>query len=96
MNVQDEIIKIHSLFGMSEKANYLIQKLFDSEIKKVKQEYEEKLRWIPVEEKEPEMYNCQMLLRNESVKFVDIRFIPHKKQFDLICQIHNYTHYRFI
>ena len=54
MNVQDECIKIHSKFGMSEMANYKIQLLFDSEIEKVKKEYEEKLRWIPVEEKLPE------------------------------------------
>ena len=45
MNVQDECIKIHSKFGMSEMANYKIQLLFDSEIEKVKKEYEEKLRW---------------------------------------------------
>lgn len=54
MNIQDECIKIHSKFGMSEMANYKIQLLFDSEIEKVKKEYEEKLRWIPVEEKLPE------------------------------------------
>ena len=54
MNVQDECIKIHSKFGMSEMANYKIQLLFDSEIEKVKKEYEEKIRWIPVEEKLPE------------------------------------------
>ena len=50
MNVQDECIKIHSKFGMSEMANYKIQLLFDSEIEKVKKEYEEKLRWIPIYE----------------------------------------------
>ena len=54
MNIQDECIKIHSKFGMSEMANYKIQLLFDSEIEKVKKEYEEKIRWIPVEEKLPE------------------------------------------
>ena len=43
MNVQDECIKIHSKFGMSEIANYKIQLLFDSEIEKVKKEYEEKV-----------------------------------------------------
>ena len=53
MNVQDECIKIHSKFGMSEMANYKIQLLFDSEIEKVKKEYEEKLRWTPVEENLP-------------------------------------------
>lgn len=42
MNVQDECIKIHSKFGMSEMANYKIQLLFDSEIEKVKKEYEDK------------------------------------------------------
>ena len=53
MNVQDECIKIHSKFGMSEMANYKIQLLFDSEIEKVKKEYEEKLRWIPTIEQTP-------------------------------------------
>ena len=53
MNVQDECIKIHSKFGMSEMANYKIQLLFDSEIEKVKKEYEEKLRWIPTSEQTP-------------------------------------------
>ena len=43
MNVQDECIKIHSKFGMSEMANYKIQLLFDSEIEKFKKEYEEKV-----------------------------------------------------
>ena len=52
MNVQDECIKIHSKFGMSEMANYKIQLLFDSEIEKVKKEYEEKLRWIPIDKLE--------------------------------------------
>ena len=46
MNVQDECIKIHSKFGMSEMANYKIQLLFDSEIEKVKKEYEEKLQKV--------------------------------------------------
>ena len=55
MKVQDECIKIHSKYGMSEMANYKIQLLFDSEIEKVKKEYEEKLRWIPVEEKLPDI-----------------------------------------
>ena len=46
MNIQDECIKIHSQFGMSEMANYKIQLLFDSEIEKVKKEYEEKLQKV--------------------------------------------------
>lgn len=68
MNVQDECIKIHSKYGMSEMANYKIQLLFDSEIEKVKKEHEEKLRWIPVAEKLPEVkkgeaYSEQFLLK---------------------------------
>ena len=59
MNIQDECIKIHSQYGMSEMANYKIQLLFDSEIEKVKKEYEEKLRWIPVEEKLPEFNDSE-------------------------------------
>jgi hypothetical protein len=54
INFQDECIKIHSQYGMSEMANYKIQLLVDSEIEKVKKEYEEKLRWIPIDEKLPE------------------------------------------
>ena len=43
MNIQEECSKIHSKYGMSEMANYKIQLLFDSEIEKVKKEYEEKV-----------------------------------------------------
>lgn len=38
MNIQDEIIKIHAQYGTSEKSNYEIQKLFDTEIEKSKKE----------------------------------------------------------
>ena len=71
MNVQDECIKIHSKFGMSEMANYKIQLLFDSEIEKVKKEYEEKLRWIPIEEKYPICYESGEWdgLRSEEIIF---------------------------
>ena len=65
MNVQDECIKIHSKFGMSEMANYKIQLLFDSEIEKVKKEYEEKIRWIPVEEELPTIH-VDVILKCES------------------------------
>ena len=34
MNIQTELQKIHHQFGVSEKANYEIQKLFDKSIKK--------------------------------------------------------------
>ena len=68
MNVQDECIKIHSKFGMSEMANYKIQLLFDSEIEKVKKEYEEKLRWIPIEEKEPPL-NEQVILKYDTDEY---------------------------
>ncbi len=54
VNIQEECMKIHHKFATSEMANYKIQLLFDSEIEKVKKEYEEKLRWIPVTEKMPE------------------------------------------
>lgn len=70
MNIQSKLIEIHAKYGVTEMANYHIQKLFDTELcaaKKdfyesgktngviiTKQEYEEKLRWIPVEEKLPE------------------------------------------
>lgn len=34
MDIQTEVQKIHHQFGVSEKANYEIQKLFDKAIKK--------------------------------------------------------------
>jgi hypothetical protein len=36
MNIQDELQKIHNQYGISEKANYEIQKIFDFEIYKFK------------------------------------------------------------
>ena len=65
MNVQDECIKIHSKFGMSEMANYKIQLLFDSEIEKVKKEYEEKQKWIKVKND----YFKQVLEEDILIKF---------------------------
>jgi hypothetical protein len=49
INIQDECAKIHHQYGMSEMANYRIEQLFDKKLK-------EKLRWIPVDEKEPESF----------------------------------------
>ena len=34
MNIQDEVQKIHHQYGITEKANYEIQKLFDEELNK--------------------------------------------------------------
>ena len=66
MNIQSKLIEIHAKYGVTEMANYHIQKLFDTELcaaKKdfyesgkangviiTKREYEEKLRWIPIYE----------------------------------------------
>jgi len=54
MNVQNEVFANILHFGATELAAYKIQLLLDSEIKKVQKEYEEKIRWIPIEEKFPE------------------------------------------
>lgn len=40
MNIQDELQKIHNQYGISEKANYEIQKMFDVEINKYKKKSE--------------------------------------------------------
>ena len=40
MNVQDELQKIHSQYGISEKSNYEIQKLFDNQQKRMYSEEE--------------------------------------------------------
>ena len=66
VNIQEECIKIHHQFATSEMANYKIQLLFDSEIEKVKKEYEEKLRWIPIEEKLPQEDGQDILMKNEN------------------------------
>lgn len=87
MKVQDECIKIHSKYGMSEMANYKIQLLFDSEIEKVKKEYEDKLLWIPVEEKLPEKENKNGNLLSTS-KVVQVKSINFSEPF---CAFYNYV-----
>ena len=79
MNIQDECSKIHSKYGMSEMANYKIQLLFDSEIEKVKKEYEEKLRWIPIEEKLPEISSL------EKYNVVNVKFKTFKTDEEMVC-----------
>lgn len=56
MNLQRDIFAYIIHYGATEMAAYKIQLLLDSEIEKVKKSYEEKLRWISVEEKEPESF----------------------------------------
>ena len=85
MNIQDECSKIHSKYGMSEMANYKIQLLFDSEIEKVKKEYEEKLRWIPVEEKKPEIIKTEPTVS----KVVQVRSKNFQEPF---CAFYNHLH----
>lgn len=47
-----------------------------------------------VDEKLPENYNCQILVKNNNSAISDLRFIHDEEQFILLCQIHNYTHWR--
>ena len=61
---------------------------------RIKKEYEWKLRWIPISEKMPTEFEKQLLVKNENYNYVDLRFFNHQKQFDLLCKIHNYTHWR--
>ena len=51
-------------------------------------------RWIPIEEKLPETYNCQILVKKGNENFCDLRFFHHEEQFKLLCSIHKYTHWR--
>ena len=51
-------------------------------------------RWIPVEEELPTEFEKQILVKNEQYNFVDLRFFNHQKQFNLLCEIHRYTHWR--
>ncbi len=85
MNIQDECSKIHSKYGMSEMANYKIQLLFDSEIEKVKKEYEEKLRWISVEEKLPEKIQKYPYVSH----VVQVRSIKYSEP---LCAYYNHEH----
>ena len=85
MNIQEECSKIHSKYGMSEMANYKIQLLFDSEIEKVKKEYEEKLRWIPVEEKLPEKIQKYPYISH----VVQVRSIKYSEP---LCAYYNHEH----
>lgn len=52
------------------------------------------LRWIPIEEEMPTEFEKQLLVKNKNYNYVDLRFFNHQKQFDLLCKIHNYTHWR--
>ena len=52
------------------------------------------LRWIPIEEEIPTEFEKQLLVKNENYNYVDLRFFNHQKQFELLCKIHNYTHWR--
>ena len=107
MNVQDECIKIHSQFGMSEMANYKIQLLFDSEIEKVKKEYEEKLRWIPFLEKMPAVDSIIECKKEDKVFFsgkVIIKEVENTNRYYVegmfhgtgnIDLLYNFTEWRF-
>ena len=60
-NIQDEVQKIHHKYGTTEKANYEIQKLFDSEIK-IKYSEEEVLKIVHSYRNHFELYrNIQVL-----------------------------------
>jgi len=52
--------------------------------------------FISIEEKLPEKYNCQILVKKENENFCDLRFFHHEEQFKLLCSIHKYTHWRLI
>ena len=51
-------------------------------------------RWIPVSEELPTEFEKQILVKNENYNYVDLCFFNHQKQFELMCKIHNYTHWR--
>ena len=42
MNIQEEVSKIHSKYGMSEMANYKIQLLFETQLEEVERKKDEK------------------------------------------------------
>ena len=111
MNIQSELINIHAKYGVTEMANYHIQKLFDTELcaaKKdfyesgkangviiTKQEYEEKLRWIPVEEfdfkikesNEPDIVICKEDNRYSVIEITDLYSVNYVKN--------NFSHCRY-
>lgn len=62
--------------------------------KAINERIKTELIFIPIEEKFPENYNCQILVKKENENFCDLRFFHHEEQFKLLCSIHKYTHWR--
>ena len=58
-------------------------------------EYEEKLRWIPVEEKLPDIYCCEIAVRKQKYKKKKIKIFLHSGQFKQFCKNHGYTEWRY-
>ena len=59
------------------------------------QEYEEKLRWIPVEEKLPDIYCCEIAVRKQRYEKTEIKIFLHSGQFKQFCKNHGYTEWRY-
>ena len=62
---------------------------------RIKKEYEEKLRWIPIEEKLPDIYCCEIAVRKQKYKKTEIKFFLHSGQFKQFCKNHGYTEWRY-
>jgi len=64
--------------------------------KAINERIKNELVFNSVDEKLPENYNCQILVKKANDKFCDLRFFHHEEQFKLLCSIHKYTHWRLI
>lgn len=62
--------------------------------KSINKRIKTELVFISIEEKLPESYNCQILVKNNNSALSDLRFIHDEEQFKLLCSIHKYTHWR--
>lgn len=63
--------------------------------KDCEKEYEEKLRWLPVEEKLPDIYCCEIAVRKQKYKKTEIKIFLHSGQFKQFCKNHGYTEWRY-
>ena len=64
--------------------------------KAINERIKTELAFISVEEKLPENYNCQILVKKENENLCDLRFFHHEEQFKLLCSIHKYTYWRLV
>jgi hypothetical protein len=57
--------------------------------KQLTKELKTELIFIPIQEKFPENYNCQILVKKENENFCDLRFFHHEDNLNFYAQFTN-------